>query len=241
MKFTDDIPNVCCVYKITNTINNRILIGSTKNLRNRINHYRNDIKKDNPLKHYNRLFLQDVVDFGLFSFTVDIIEEFNENITDKELKNKETEYILKFNSINPSIGYNIRLDVDGKYICNDSTRDLKSKQLKEQWSKGVRKNHSNLMKEYWKNNADRREKQGGLFSKYLTKYVYNIYKNNELIKEHILYTELVDMGLASAIQYFAKEDKLINKNNNSIIRKITKIVYCKDYKVERIIAKILKI
>ena len=241
MKFTDDIPNVCCVYKITNPINNRILIGSTKNLRNRINHYRNDVKKDNPLKHYNRLFLQDIMDFGLFSFNVDIIEEFNENITDKELKNKETEYILKFNSINPSIGYNIRLDIDGKYICNDSTRDLKRKQLKEQWSKGVRKNHSNLMKEYWKNNADRREKQGGLFSKYLTKYVYNIYKNNELIKEHILYKEIVDMGLASAIQYFAKEDKLINKNNNSIIRKITKVVYCKDYKVERIIARILKI
>ena len=72
MKLTDEIPSVCCVYKITNTINNLILIGSTINLNKRINHYRNDVKKSNPLKHYNRRFLEDIVNYGLNSFVVNI-------------------------------------------------------------------------------------------------------------------------------------------------------------------------
>ena len=45
MKLNDSIPEVVCVYKITNVVNGLILIGSTTNLNKRINHYRNDIKK----------------------------------------------------------------------------------------------------------------------------------------------------------------------------------------------------
>lgn len=241
MKLTDEIPRICCVYKITNTISNLILIGSTTNLNNRINHYRNDIHKDNPLKHYNRRFLQDIINYGIKSFVVDIIEEYNNDITNVELKNNETKYILQYNSVNPKIGYNLRLDLDGKYICNDSTRILKSNQLKQQWSEGIRNNHSNVMKDYWKNNQDRKNKQSKIMSKALTKYVYNVYLDNKLIKEHILYSELSSMGLRSAIKYFADEDKKLNKDNNSILKKIAKIVYCKEYKVERIVANILKI
>lgn len=241
MKFTDEIPCICCIYKITNTISNLILIGSTTNLNKRINHYRNDINKENPLKHYNRRFLQDIINYGINSFIVDIIEEYDNDITNIELKNNETKYILQYDSINPNIGYNLRLDIDGKYICNNSTRILKSNQLKQQWSEGIRNNHSNIMKDYWKNNQDRKNKQSKIMSKALTKYVYNVYLDNKLIKEHILYSELSSMGLRSVIKYFADEDKKLNKDNNSILKKIAKVVYCKGYKVERIVANVLKI
>ena len=241
MKLTDEIPSICCVYKITNTISNLILIGSTTNLNKRINHYRNDIHKDNPLKHYNRRFLQDIIDNGIKSFTVDIIEEYNNDITNTELKNNETKYILQYNSINPKIGYNLRLDIDGKYICNNSTRILKSEQLKEQWSNGIRDKHSNIMKNYWKNNTNRKIQQSKVMSKALTKYVSNIYLNNELIKEHIYFAELSKLGFKSALKYFADEDKKLNKDNKTIIKKYAKIVYCKGYKIERIITNFLKI
>lgn len=241
MKFTDEIPCICCIYKITNTISNLILIGSTTNLNKRINHYRNDINKENSLKYYNRRFLQDIINYGINSFIVDIIEEYDNDITNIELKNNETKYILQYDSINPNIGYNLRLDIDGKYICNNSTRILKSNQLKQQWSEGIRNNHSNIMKDYWKNNQDRKNKQSKIMSKALTKYVYNVYLDNKLIKEHILYSELSSMGLRSVIKYFADEDKKLNKDNNSILKKIAKIVYCKGYKVERIVANVLKI
>ena len=139
MKFTDEIPHVCCVYKITNTITNLILIGATTNLNKRINHYRNDVYRDNPLKHYNREFLQDIISYGINSFIVDIIEKYDKNISNIELKNNESKYIIQYNSINPNIGYNLRLDINGKYICNNSTRILKSKQLKQQWKSRSRK------------------------------------------------------------------------------------------------------
>ena len=241
MKLTDKIPCVCCVYKITNTISNLILIGSTNNLNKRINHYRNDIKKENPLKHYNRRFAQDIINYGIDSFIVDIVEEYNNDITNIELKNNETKYILQYNSIDSKIGYNLRLDLDGKYICNNSTRILKSEQLKEQWSNGIRNNHSNIMKNYWKNNHDRKIQQSKIMSKALTKYVYNVYLNDKLIKEHICFAELTKLGFRSAMKYFADEDRKINKGNKSIIKKYAKVVYCKGYKIERIICNILKI
>lgn len=241
MKLTDNIPCICCVYKITNTISNLILIGSTTNLNKRINHYRNDVKKDNPLKHYNKRFLQDIINYGIDSFIIEVIEEYPNNITNIELKNNETKYILQYDSINSKIGYNLRLDLDGKYICNNSTRILKSKQLKEQWADGIRSNHSNIMKNYWKNNTDRKVQQSKVMSKALTKYVYNIYLNDKIIKEHIYFNELSKLGFESALKYFADEDKKLNKNNKSIIRKYAKIVYCKGYKIERLLLIFLKI
>lgn len=239
MKLTDEIPHCCCVYKITNTINNLIIIGSTKDLNKRVNHYRNDIKKENALKHYNKRFLNDIITFGINSFKIEIIEEYNNDIDNILLKNNESKYIIKYNSIDKTIGYNIRLDIDGKYICNNSTRVLKSKQLKNQWNNGIRDNHSNIMKDYWKNNSNRKEQQSKVMSKALTKYLYNIYLNGTLIKEHISFKELDDFGLKSAIVYFAKEDKKLNINNNTIFKKIAKVVYCKEYKVERIYYKII--
>lgn len=39
MENSNDYKNVKCVYKITCKVNNKILIGSTTNLYNRISHY----------------------------------------------------------------------------------------------------------------------------------------------------------------------------------------------------------
>lgn len=129
MKLTENIPTIVCIYKITNEINHLIIIGSTTNLKNRINHYRNDVKKLNSLKYYNVRFYNDLIKYGINNFNVEILEEIDSNITNKELKNKETKYILKYDSINPKIGYNLRLDVNGKYICNNSTKLIKSYKL----------------------------------------------------------------------------------------------------------------
>ena len=88
MKLTENIPTVVCIYKITNEINHLIIIGSTTNLKNRINHYRNDVKKLNPLKYYNVRFYNDLIKYGINNFNVEILEEIDSNINNKELKNK---------------------------------------------------------------------------------------------------------------------------------------------------------
>lgn len=199
MTFTEKIPHVCCVYKITNVISNLILIGSTIDLNKRVDHYRNDIKKKNPLKHYNRKFLKDIITYGINSFTIEIIEECDKNINNISLKNKESKYILQYNSINPKIGYNLRLDIDGKYICNSSTKSLKSEQTKIQWAFGIRNNHSEKLKNYWNKNEDRRLNQAEVMRNNLTKYVYTVRDaHNNILHDKISYNKLAMLGLKCA-------------------------------------------
>ena len=139
MQLKKDYKNVVCVYKITCKPNGKILIGSTTNLYSRINHYRNDVNKDNPLKHYN-----------------------------------------------------IRQDIDGKYVCANSTKEIKRLQTFEQWHNGIRNNHSIKMQNYWKDNNTRKLQQSSIMSKNKTKYKYTIINKstNKIIKQDVGYTDL---------------------------------------------------
>lgn len=235
MKINDNIPEIICIYKITNLKTNRVLIGSTKNLHKRIIQYKYDILHQR-INTINKLFLQDIINENLNILNIDIIEEFDD-ISEIELKNKETEYIIKYNSLDLNIGYNIRLDNNGKYICNLSTKKLKSKQLKQQWKFGIRNKHSNNMKNYWKNvSNERKEQQSKIMSKNLTKYYYNIYDIREnLIKKNVNYKELINITKSKTIpSLFAQKEKNINKNNKNIIKKCCyKIKYSNKVIIER--------
>ena len=210
MNITSNFPNVICVYKITNLKTNLILIGSTRNLHKRIIQYKYDILHQRVL-NLNKRFLQDILLYGINVLDIDILEEFDENITDIELKNKETKYITQYNSIDINIGYNIRLDFNGKYICNLSTKTLKQEQLKEQWANGIRDNHTNVMKNYWKNTF-----------------------KEELLYENLTYRELADIIGNNFTSCFYQKEKIMNKDNKSIIKKhCSKIKYCNKYIIER--------
>lgn len=235
MKINGIIPEVICVYKITNLKTNLILIGSTRNLHKRIIQYKYDILHQRTL-NVNKNFLQDVLLYGLDNLNIDILEEFDKDITDVELKNKETDYIKKYNSIDCNIGYNIRLDFDGKYICNLSTKILKQEQLKEQWANGIRDGHANTMKNYWKNTSKERvHQQSEIMTKNLTKYTYNLYTiKNELIHENLTYKQIKAIIGVRFISSFAQKEKIMNRNNDTLIKKhCSKIKYCNKYIIER--------
>lgn len=234
MKFDDYIPQSVCIYKITNLKTNLILIGSTNNLYKRIIQYKYDIlhKRDNCI---NKRFMQDSILYGIDNLNVEILEEFD-NINSISLKNKETEYIIKYNSLDLNIGYNIRLDKNGKYICNLSTKILKQNQLKEQWANGIRDKHSDKMKNYWKNiSKERKDNQSNIMTKNLTKYYYNIYDiNNNLIKNDLSYKDLKSFFNINVTSLFSQKEKQLNKDNKSSFKIICyKIIYLNKYIIER--------
>lgn len=199
MNLYNELRGVVCVYKLINVYNNKILIGSTKDLYNRICHYRADINKKNPLKYYNREFYNDLIKYGHVGFDVETIEVFDKNISDIDLKNKESYYIKFYNSTDKNVGYNIRLDINGKYIISNSTREIKRRQTKEQWANGIRDGHSDKLKEYWNNNIKRKEQQSIVMTEALTKYVYNIYDlNNNILYKNIGYKKLKELNYISA-------------------------------------------
>lgn len=239
MKLSEDYKNVCCVYKLTNLKNGKIMIGSTKNLYARINHYKYDINKENPLKHYNSVLYKDIIKYGTDDFEFEIVEKFN-NITDIELKNKETNYIIHYKSNNPNIGYNIRLDIDGKCITSQATIELKRQQTKEQWDSGLRDEHSNKMKDYWNNvSNDRKEQQRNIMKRNLTKYVYTFYdaNTNELIYDKITYEEVKKLGFGNINSAFSRNNSKNKTVSGSIIFEMPKNnfkVHYKSFIVERI-------
>lgn len=86
------------IYKITNTINNKIYIGqTTRNLSSRISEYKKNHTNNN---HLNNAFLK----YGFENFKFEIIDT-AKDLADLNLK--EINYIKEYNSIDKKIGYNI--------------------------------------------------------------------------------------------------------------------------------------
>lgn len=95
------------IYKITNTINNKIYIGKTKrDIKLRLQEHIRD--SNNPDK--NIPLHQAIKKYGKENFIIEIIED---NIIDDELDNKEKYYIQLFHSLSHENGYNVTQGGDG--------------------------------------------------------------------------------------------------------------------------------
>lgn len=86
------------IYKITNTINNKIYIGQSKDIEHRIEQHLNLLQKK---KHENKLMQKD---YNLFSaaFIFEVLEECPLSL----LNEAEKRWIAHFHSDNPLYGYN---------------------------------------------------------------------------------------------------------------------------------------
>lgn len=117
-----NIPNLSGIYKIKNLRTNKIYIGSSVKLKNRIRKHFYELKNHT----HNNQYLQRTYDaYGEDSFNVEILEQFN-IIDYQTLLNLEKEYIIKYNTLDQKIGYNLMLDNSSFLINLNKTSSQKN-------------------------------------------------------------------------------------------------------------------
>lgn len=97
--------NIQGIYKITNLKNNKIYIGSSNNLKQRLRQHKSFLKLN---EHCNKHLQSSYNKYGIENFKFEILEL----VEEKNLEDKEEYYINLFDSTNNKKGYNKRV------ICN---------------------------------------------------------------------------------------------------------------------------
>ncbi len=87
------------IYKITNLVNNKVYIGSSKNIENRFYNHKIKLKKN---KHINKHLQSAFNKYSIINFKFEILRECSIGI----LRRAEQFYINKYQSINNKYGYN---------------------------------------------------------------------------------------------------------------------------------------
>ena len=96
------------IYKITNTINNKIYIGKTKKLLQQRWAVHQSHAKNPNMRVGKSYFHNAIRKYGVDAFLVEILDASSK--TQKDLANLETLYIKKYRSYLPEIGYNIKIE-----------------------------------------------------------------------------------------------------------------------------------
>lgn len=125
----------CGIYCITNIINNKIYIGSSKNIYHRLKRHYSELKRN---VHANKHLQNSYLKYGSSNFNVSILEE----TLYEDLAKKEQDYI---NNLKPD--YNITLEVVRNTPSLESRMKI-STTLKEQKRLGILKypTHDNKKK-----------------------------------------------------------------------------------------------
>ena len=80
------------IYKVTNTVNDKVYIGQTKNFKNRVKHHKSDYKRDGKRGDYP--LYNDMKKFGIEKYSFEEIKTVEDSLGDET----EEYYIEKYNS-----------------------------------------------------------------------------------------------------------------------------------------------
>lgn len=105
------------IYKITNTVNNKIYIGCASNIRTRINGHLYNLKNG---IHDNYYLQNSWNKYGKESFTYEIVEL----CKIEDLHSREHYWVLLLNCLDKNIGYNLKpTDPNGCSIHSEETKE----------------------------------------------------------------------------------------------------------------------
>lgn len=172
--------NMCGIYCIRNTINQKVYIGKSINIRQRIwNHISNLNSKNN--KSENQHLINAWWKYGRDNFeyfVLEIIDKDQENI-ENIFKDKELFWMDYYKSYDRSKGYNLRRDSSTKMIVHEETRKKYSLAQTKRYSNNEERIKTGLKSsEFWKNNPEIKEQMSKKVSNKLTKYLIYQYSKD---------------------------------------------------------------
>ncbi len=216
--------SVCMIiYKITNTINNKIYIGQTiQSFKNRLNEHKKKMRNGSKSPLYDALRK-----YGIENFEFKIIDT---AVNQQELDSKEIFYIKQFNSRYPS-GYNLTDGGAGTFNYRHTQKDkLRMKKLKEGMFLGENnpfygKHHTTEQKEKWK-----KDRKGRKLSE---EWKLKISKTRKRIKIINIDTGEVFASARDAARYYGKNpDSGTSGTISKVCRKLPKYKTCLGYHFE---------
>ena len=152
MKAKVEHKDKCGIYLIRNLVNGKVYIGKSNNIYRRIKSHILGLKNKSS-KHENEHFINSWNKHGENSFEYIILEECEFD----KLKEKELYYIIEYDSLNRTKGYNFRLDSESGMIPLESTRKKYSEAQLKRFSKQEERNKvSERTKKFWKENPEKK-------------------------------------------------------------------------------------
>lgn len=148
------------IYKIINDINNKEYVGQTYlSIEKRFERHCNESKWKNTKKMPIVLAIKK---YGKEHFRILLLEELNEDVSQKEVDLKEVEWGLKLNTISPN-GYNLKLGGSGHGLWSEEVKkkigdsnsnkfvseETKKKLSKSHFGKRLSESTRKKMSEYW--------------------------------------------------------------------------------------------
>jgi group I intron endonuclease len=120
----------CGIYCIRNIINNKVYVGKSINIYERMRVHINYLNKKSS--NENAHFINSWHKYGRNSFEYSVLEDLPRN--EELIKERELYWITKFESTNPEKGYNIRMDSSTGMIISEKTRKKLSDAQLKRWS-----------------------------------------------------------------------------------------------------------
>lgn len=178
------------IYCIKNLINNKVYVGKSINIYERIKQHINLLNKKSL--NENRYLINSWFKYGRDNFQYIVLEYLEHNET--LLKERELYWINKLDSCNREKGYNLRIDTSTNCIVSKETRNLQSINRRKRYKDNpeLKENLSIFFKKFWKNNPEKLKSMSRKISKLVTKYKIYQYdkKSKKLIK---IWNSLIDI------------------------------------------------
>jgi group I intron endonuclease len=191
------------IYLLVNSFNRKVYVGKTTNMHRRCKQYQYDIR-ERKIGHINDHLARAMEKYGIDNFSMVLLEQCRDadHLTERELY-----WIDRYRATERDFGYNLRRDSREGMIAHPETRERIRNTLRAQWARGDRAGHADKLKARWAKNPDRRAAQGKMFTGYLTKYEYIMFRPDEDYVVWFTYRQLAERGFASVISKMHSEKK----------------------------------